>query len=77
MTFSIMSNMRINLMFSGGMDVVLKYRIVPNIVNNSLLKRTMKAVKLRRFVTCESARRKMVFKIQYICLQKILTSWGL
>ena len=70
-----MSDMRINLMFS--VDVVLEYRIVPDIINDSLLKRTIKAVKSRRFVTCESARRKMVFKIQYICLQKILTSWGL
>ena len=48
------------------MDVVLEYRTVPEIINDSLLKRTMKAVN-SRFGMCESARWTMVFKqVRYI-----------
>ena len=54
--------MSINLMFSGGMDVVLKYRIVLAIINDSLSKRTMKAVNLR-FIISDSARWKMTLKL--------------
>ena len=36
--------MRINLMFSRGIDVVLEYRVVSMITNDSLLKRTMSVV---------------------------------
>ena len=39
-----MSGMWINLMFSGGIYVVLDYSIVPVIINDSLPKRTMKVV---------------------------------
>jgi hypothetical protein len=54
-------------MFSGGMDVVLKYHTVPGIINDSLSNRTMKVVNSRFLVMCESARRKMPFiKLGYI-----------
>ena len=41
-------------MFSGGMDVVLEYRTVPVIINDSLSKRTMKVVNLIFPIMCES-----------------------
>jgi len=53
-------------MFSGGIDVVLKYRTVPAIINYSLSKRTMKVVNSRFLVMSESARGAMVFKLRYI-----------
>ena len=43
-------------MFSGGMNVVLEYCIVPVIINDSLSKRTMNVVNLIFLVICESAR---------------------
>ena len=46
-----------NLMFSGEIDVVLEYRTVPAIINDSLSKRTMKVVNVK------SARWTMVFKL--------------
>ena len=52
-------------MFSGGMDVVLEYRTVLAITNDSLSKRTMKVVNFRFLrVMCESARWTMVFKLR-------------
>ena len=44
---------------------MLEYCAVPAIINDSLLKRTMKVVNCT-FVMCESARRTMVFKLQYM-----------
>jgi len=60
-----MSGMRINLMFSGGMDVVLEYRTGPVIINDSLSKRTMKVLNLR-FILYDSARWPMVFRVIYV-----------
>jgi len=57
-----MSSMKINLMFSRGMDVVLEYRTLPVVINDSLLKRTMKVLNL----ICESARWTMVFRLTYV-----------
>ena len=50
-------------MFSRGIDVALEYRTVPEIINNSLSKRTLKVVNSRFLVMCESARWAMVFKL--------------
>ena len=55
MTFSIMSDMRINLMFSGGMDVVFEHHTFPAITKDSRLNRTMKVVNFR-FKISDSAR---------------------
>ena len=46
-------------MFSGGVNVALEYPTVPDVINDSLSKRTMKVAN-SRFVTCESARWTMV-----------------
>ena len=53
-------------MFSREMDVVLAYRAVPDIINDSLSERTMSAVNVESPVICESAKWAMVFKLQYI-----------
>ena len=46
-TFSMSGNAsESNLMFSGEIDVVLEYRTVPAIINDSLSKRTMKVVNM-------------------------------
>jgi len=50
-----MSGMWMNLMFSRGMDVMLKYRTVPEIINYSFSKRTMKVANSRFLVICKSA----------------------
>ena len=50
-------------MFSRGMDVVLKYRVVLTITNDSLSKGTMKVVYVR--LISGSAKWAMVFKLQY------------
>jgi hypothetical protein len=51
-------------MFSGAMDVVLEYRTVPVIINDSLLERTAKVVNFRFLIICESAARwMMMFKL--------------
>ena len=42
-------------MFSGGVDVVLEYRIASAIINYSLSKRTMKVANSRSPVICQSA----------------------
>ena len=74
-TFSMSSGMWINLMFSGAMEVVLKYHTFPAIINDPLLKRTMEVANVRVGI-CYPARWKMVFKLQYICIRRILTSCG-
>ena len=53
------------------MDVVLKYCMVPLIIENSLLKRTMKVGNLRFPAICESAGwmtngQLVVFNVRYI-----------
>jgi hypothetical protein len=55
-------------MFSGGMDVVLEYRTVPVIINDSLSKRTMKVInsKFPIIYDGESASWTMVFKLRCI-----------
>jgi len=53
-------------MFSGGMDVVLKYRTVPAIVNDSLSKRTMKV--FNSPAICGPARGTMVSKVRYVVI---------
>ena len=53
---TLLMSMWINLMFSWGMDVVLRYHIVLVIINDSLLKRTMTIVNSTFLVICESAR---------------------
>ena len=53
-------------MFSRGMDVVLEYRTVPVIIDDSLSKRTMKVIDSRIQAICESTRWTMVFKLRYI-----------
>ena len=45
---------------------MLKYRTIPTIKNDSLLKGTMKAVNFIFLVICESARWTMVFELRYI-----------
>jgi len=63
MTFS-MSGMWVNLMFSGGMNVVLEYCTILAIIDDSFSKRTMKVMDLGFLVMCESARWTMVFKLR-------------
>ena len=53
-------------MSSEGIDVVLEYRTVPAIVNDSFSKRAMKVVNSRFLVICGSARWTMVFRARYI-----------
>ena len=53
-------------MFSRGMDVVFKYRAVPEITNDSLSKRTMSVVDVKCAGRFESAKWTMVFKLQYV-----------
>jgi len=45
---------------------MLKYRTVPEIINYSFSKRTMKVVNSRFLVMCESARWMMVFKVRQV-----------
>ena len=61
--------MRINLMFPGEIEVVLEYRAVLFIINNSFSKRTLILKgEWDRGTMCESARWTMVFKqARYIC----------
>ena len=65
-------------MFSGGVDVVLEYRTAPAITNDSLSKRTMKVMHHFRFlVKCGQSAKwmiMMVFKVQYVHIQEILTT---
>ena len=59
------------------MDVVLEYRVVPVVTNDSLSKRTMSVFNGRfRFIESGSAKWAMMFKLQYIYVEKVLTSWG-
>ena len=60
-------------MFSRGPDVVLEYRVVLEITNNSLSKRTMRVVNPKFLAISESAKWAMVFKLH---TKKILTSPG-
>ena len=48
------------------MDVVLEYRAVPAIINDSLSKRTMSVVNVRFQAISVSAKWMMVLKLQYI-----------
>ena len=53
-------------MFSRGMDLVLEYRAVLEIINNSLSKRAMSVVDVEFPVIFGSAKWAMMFKLQYI-----------
>ena len=48
------------------MDVVLEYRVVPLITNDSFSKRTMSVVNVKSPVIFGSAKWAMMFKLQYI-----------
>ena len=50
-------------MFSGGMDIVLKYCVVLVIINDSLSKRTMKIGEAR---FADSAMWTVIFKLRYM-----------
>ena len=50
-------------MFSRGMNVVLEYRAIPVITNDSLLKRTMGVIDLKFADMSEPEKRMMVFKL--------------
>ena len=50
-------------MFSRGMDVVLEYRVVPVIINDSLSKRTMSVVNAKFLVRFVSAKGDSMEKI--------------
>ena len=66
-----------NLMFSRGMYLVLEYRVVPVIINDSLSKRTMSVVNAKFLVRFVSAKWAIVFKLEAsIDIEKILTCCG-